>query len=490
MALRAAAEHGARTALVDGLSGESFTYAELEGQALSIASALVGRGFREGDVVSLCMPNIPAAAAVTLGALAAGMTVAMANPGSAEPELDRHVAMTGAKVLFTVPQAAPAALAVAARNGVREVIVAGGAPGCAPLAELLSAPHGPLPAVSEDATAFIFPSSGTTDLPKGVELTHRGFATMMRQQGSCLRFRSSDTSLAVTPVFHVMGFQSMLMNPLLAGARVVMMPRFDPRLLIDLIERYRVTMMVGAPPLMPALLAEQARGRLESLELLGCGGSALPRTVELALRERFPGATVSQGWGLTETTGAISIPRRGWSPPVGSVGKLLPNSRLRVVDPVSGRDMGVNEQGELWVAGPHVMRGYAGNPEATAAMVSADGWLRTGDLGRVDEEGCIFLTGRLKELIKVNGFQVAPAELEAVLVSHPAVADAAVVGRPDERRGEAPVAFVVKSGEVSEKELKAWVAERVTAYKRLRDVKFIDAVPKSPAGKILRRLLV
>jgi acyl-CoA synthetase (AMP-forming)/AMP-acid ligase II len=193
---------------------------------------------------------------------------------------------------------------------------------------------------------------------------------------------------------------------------------------------------------------------------------------------------------LTETAGALAIPRRGWTSPVGSVAKLLPNTQLRVVDPNSGRDMGVNEQGELWARGPQVMKGYLNNPAATAAMVDSDGWLHTGDLGRVDEDGCIYLTGRLKELIKVSSYQVAPAELEGLLITHPAVADVAVVGRPDEVRGEAPVAFVVKRNDVSAAELKSWLASRVTPYKRVRDVRFVDAIPKSPAGKILRRLLV
>ena len=184
-------------------------------------------------------------------------------------------------------------------------------------------------------------------MPKGVELTHRNLVTMMRQQAVCLQISESDTALAVTPVFHIMGFQAMLMCPILAGGKVVMLPRFEPQIFIELIERYKVTAMVGAPPMMPVLLSDMARGRVGSLQLLGSGGSSLSRSIELGLRERFPDATVAQGLGLTETTGALAVPRRGHSQPVGSVGRAMPNTQLRIVSPQSGRDLGVNELGEL-----------------------------------------------------------------------------------------------------------------------------------------------
>lgn len=491
MVLKSTAAHGPRIALVDGSTGQCITYSELDDRIRRVASALMARGYGDGDVLALCIPNIPPTAGVMLGALAAGMTVTMSSPAYTERELGHHVSATRAKMLVTIPPLAPIALKVAAETGVPEVVVIGEADGCTSIYELLSVePARTLPEVDENATAIIFQSSGTTSMPKGVELSHLNLVTMMRQQVPCLKIAQSDTMLAVSPVFHIMGFQAMLIGPLLAGAKVVMMPRFEPQLFIELMERHQVTALIGAPPMMPVMLSEQAKGRFGSLELLGCGGSALARDIEVALRAQFSHATVAQGWGLTETTGALAIPRRGQETPVGSVGKLIPNTQLRVVDPVSGRDMGAGEYGELWVKGPQVMRGYLDNPEATAAMVDSDGWLHTGDLGQVDEEGCVYLTCRLKELIKVNSYQVAPAELEGLLVSHPAVADAAVVGRPDEVRGEAPVAFVVKRGDVSAEELKSWLAEQVTPYKRVRDVRFIDAIPKSPAGKILRRLLV
>ena len=203
-------------------------------------------------------------------------------------------------------------------------------------------------------------------------------------------------------------------------------------------------------------------------------------------------ASVGQAWGLTETTVGATMPERGFGTVPGSVGRVMPSTELRVVDPDAGRDLASGERGELLVRGPQVMRGYLNRPEATAEMLDADGWLRIGDLGYVDEDGNVFVVDRLKDLIKVSAYHVAPAELEALLVAHPRVADAAVVGRPDERHGEVPVAVVVPretAGEADTEEILAWIAERVAPHKRLRAVRFVDKIPRTPSGKLLRRLL-
>jgi acyl-CoA synthetase (AMP-forming)/AMP-acid ligase II len=207
------------------------------------------------------------------------------------------------------------------------------------------------------------------------------------------------------------------------------------------------------------------------------------------LAERLPGCAIGQGWGLTETSGTLSVPRRGTGSRPGTVGRLLPGTELRVVDPATGVDTG--QDGELWVRGPQVMAGYLGRPTATAEMIDGDGWLRTGDLGHVDPDGSVVIVDRLKELIKVSAFQVAPAELEGLLVEHPAIADAAVVRRPDARTGEAPVALVVPGpgADVDPDAIREWVAARVAPYKRLREVHVVDSLPRTPSGKLLRRLL-
>ena len=272
---------------------------------------------------------------------------------------------------------------------------------------------------------------------------------------------------------------------------MVTAPRVDPSLLADLVERYRVRFLAIPPPVAAVLTGHPAvAGRdLSSLEVVAVGGAPLRSGLQHKLGVRLPGCVIGQGWGMTETTSAICLPNRRTGTAPGTVGRPLPNTELRVVDPDTGRDLGHRENGELWVRGPQVMTGYHGDPEATAAILDGDGWLRTGDLGRVDHSGDVILVGRLKELIKVDAFPVAPAEVEAVLMTHPSVADAAVVGRTDEWHGEVPVAFVVPAAPFDAQLLLGWVAERVAAHKRLAAVFPVDALPCTPSGKLLRRVL-
>jgi acyl-CoA synthetase (AMP-forming)/AMP-acid ligase II len=295
----------------------------------------------------------------------------------------------------------------------------------------------------------------------------------------------------VAPFFHVMGFVVSLAVPLAAGATVVVMPRFDLEQFLAHVQRHRVTVLVVPPPVMAALARHPMVERydLSSVALVVSGGAPLGPDLQRAVAARLPGAAVGQGWGLTETSVGATIPDRDAGSVPGSVGRVMPSTELRVVDPRSGADLDAGQRGELWVRGPQVMAGYLGQPGATATTVDRDGWLRTGDLGHVDHDGNVFVTDRLKELIKVSAYQVAPAELEALLLTHPAVADAAVIPRPDPRHGEVPVAVVVPRGEVDGEQLVAWVAERVTPHKRLRAVRFADALPRTPSGKLLRRVL-
>jgi acyl-CoA synthetase (AMP-forming)/AMP-acid ligase II len=427
--------------------------------------------------------------------MAAGGTVTGAGPAATERELTAQLADAGASVLVTVPPQVPVARAAAAAAGVPEVVVLGQADGATPVLDLLAAGGTPPDPPLDPATAVgLLPySSGTTGLPKGVLLTHANLVTSVRQVGAGLRVGERDTLLAVAPFPHIMGFLVTLAVPLSAGATVVTMPRFDPGQLLALLERHRVTVLVGAPPMFQVLLRHPraAAADLGSLELLVCGGAPLAAATQRALAERLPGATVGQAWGLTETCVGLSMPDRDAGSVPGTVGRVMPNTELRVVDPDSGRDLGPGAPGELLARGPQVMAGYLHRPEATAAMVDPDGWLRTGDLGLVDADGNVVIADRLKELIKVGGHQVAPAELEALLATHPAVADAAVVRRPDGQAGEVPVAVVVPrpGTEPDPGELLAWVAGRVAPHKRLRAVRFAEAIPRTPSGKLLRRAL-
>ena len=489
-----AGEVGDRPALIDGPTGQVVTYATLASRVERIAAGLGARGFGAGDVLALWAPNLPPWAGVALGAMAAGGTVTGANPACTEGELARQLADSGASVLATIPTLVPAALSAGASTDVREVVVLGEAEGATSILELLAAEDPAPDAVLDPATAVaLLPySSGTTGLPKGVMLTHANLVTSVRQVRRGLPATGRDTLLAVVPFFHIMGFMLTLAVPLASGAAVVTMPRFDLERFLALIQEYRVTVLVVAPPIMAALSRHPMVDAydLTSLELIVSGGAPLGADLQRDVAERIPSAAVGQGWGMTETTVGATMPDRDFGTEPGSVGRVMPNTELRVVEPWTGRDLAAGERGELWVRGPQVMAGYLNRPEATAGIIDAGGWLRTGDLGYVDGDGNVFVVDRLKELIKVSAYQVAPAELEAILVTHPQVADAAVIPRPDASHGEIPIAVVVRRGELDGDELMGWVAGRVAPHKRIREVRFVEAVPRTPSGKILRRVLI
>jgi acyl-CoA synthetase (AMP-forming)/AMP-acid ligase II len=322
-------------------------------------------------------------------------------------------------------------------------------------------------------------------------LTHANLTAAVRQLGAGLGLTPRDRFLAVAPFAHVMGFVVSLCTPLAVGATVIALPRFELPALLEAIQRHRVTVVAVPPLVLAALARDPAVGRhdLSSVELIVSGGAPVRPDLQAEAARRFPAAVVGQGYGLTETTAVVPVPDRAGMVP-GSVGRLAPGTEMRLVDPAAGGDSRPGEPGEVWVRGPQVMAGYLGRPEATAEMLDSGGWLRTGDLGRVDAGGHLFIVDRLKELIKVNAIQVAPAELEALLAGHPQVADAAVIPRPDEQAGEVPVAHVVARGTLDSGQLISWVAERVAPYKRIRAVRLVSQIPRTPSGKILRRALI
>jgi acyl-CoA synthetase (AMP-forming)/AMP-acid ligase II len=490
--LEHARDLGDKPALVDGPTGRTLSYRQLADGVERVAAGLAARGFGRGDVLAISSPNLPEYALALYGAMAAGGAVTGANPLLTADELAGQLADAGASVLVTVPPFLDTARAAAEKAGVGEVVVFGQADGATPFASLLGA-EGPPPAVEidPDRDLAVLPySSGTTGLPKGVELTHANLVANARQAQAALGFTADDVIVAVAPFFHAIGLNLILPCSLAAGATVVTMPRFDLAGFLEIIQEHRVTGTVVVPPVVLALAGHPLVDRydLSSLRFLGCGGAPLGADVEQRCADRL-GCLVAQGFGMTEGSATFAIapleaPRRG------SVGRLLPGTEARIVDPERGADLGPGRTGELWLRGPQVMRGYRHNPEATAATVDRDGWLRTGDLCYVDADGYLFVVDRLKELIKYKGYQVAPAELEHLLCAHPAVADAAVVPRPDPEAGELPVAHVALRGQATAEELQTWVAERVAPYKRLRAVRFTDQVPRSPSGKLLRRVLV
>jgi acyl-CoA synthetase (AMP-forming)/AMP-acid ligase II len=475
---------GDRVALVDGPSGAAVTYGALAARIDRAAAGLAARGLRPGDVLAIWAPNTPEWAIAALGAMAAGATVTGLSPVGTERELAGQLMDCEASILATVPALLSAACDVAETAGVREVVVLG---------EVEN--DGQAPAVALDparAVALLPYSSGTTGLPKGVMLTHANLVVAVDQALSALKITSRDTIVAVAPFAHVMGFVITLACGLTSGAAIVTQPRFAFEPFLELVERHRATVLIVPPPVMAALAGHPAVDGhdLSAIELVVAGGAPVPEEIARAVGERLPGVVVRVGYGLTETSAGVTAPDRELPVASGSVGRAMPGTELRVVDPDTGADLGAGERGELWVRGPQTMVGYLNRPDATAAMVDAEGWLRTGDLVVVDDDGQVFIVDRLKELIKVNGFQVAPAELEALLVTHPAIADAAVIPRPDAARGEAPVAVVVAREALDAEELMDWVARRVAHYKRIRAVRFVAAIPRTASGKILRRVLI
>jgi acyl-CoA synthetase (AMP-forming)/AMP-acid ligase II len=501
-----AARFGDKPALVDGPTGRTLSYRQLAGAVERVAAGLAARGFAKGDVLALFSPNLPEYAAAMYGAMAAGGVVTAANPLLTAGELAGQLADAGASVLVTVPPFLEVARAAAERAGVADVLVFGEAEGATPFASLLATGGsltnrgtplgfpGPLrPDVRidpvDDLAALPY-SSGTTGLPKGVELTHANLVAQARQAQAVMGVTTDDVVVGVAPFFHAIGQNIILPCSLRAGATLVTMPRFDLAGFLGLVQDHRATFTIVVPPVVLALAGHPMVDDydLSSLRLLGCGAAPLGADVEQRCADRL-GCLVIQGFGMTEGTAALAIVPPD-APRPGSAGRLLPGTEARIVDPVGGGDLGPGRTGELWLRGPQVMRGYRNRPEATAATLDPGGWLRTGDLCYVDADGYLFVVDRLKELIKYKGAQVAPAELEALLCAHPAVADAAVVPRPDPEAGEVPVAHVATRSEVGAAELEAWVAERVAPFKRLRGIRFVDQVPRSPTGKLLRRVVV
>jgi acyl-CoA synthetase (AMP-forming)/AMP-acid ligase II len=337
-------------------------------------------------------------------------------------------------------------------------------------------------------------SSGTTGAPKGVMLTHRNLVAMLLAMHPVEGTTERDVTIAVLPFFHIYGLALILCLGLYRGATLVVFPRFQMEQFLAAVERWRVTRLPLVPPLVLRLVREPMVDRfdLSSVRVAVSGAAPLPPHLASELSDRLH-CLVKQGYGLTELSpGSHMHAEDAGTPPAGSVGVLHANTECRLVDPATLRDVATGERGEIWVRGPQVMKGYLNRPEATAEIITPDGWLRTGDVGTIDAGGQLYVVDRLKELVKYKGYQVAPAELEAVLLSHPAVADVAVVPKPDAEAGEIPKAFVVvqPNAAPTAEELMAFVAERLAPYKRVREVEFVAEVPKSPSGKILRRVLV
>jgi acyl-CoA synthetase (AMP-forming)/AMP-acid ligase II len=488
--LAAAARTPDQVALIDGTTGTATTYQALVDAIGAAAARLIAAGVRPGDVVGLVAPNCPAWPVALHGALAAGAAVAPLNPMCTAAELTSQLQATGAVAVVAHAMAGERVEEAARAAGLAGMLALDDVTAAGP-----SAPELPPPADPGDVAVLPF-SSGTTGLPKVVQLTHRNLVANIEQHRDLQRLRPGDVLCAVVPFFHSYGLTLVLHTALAHGASVVTLPRFELGAYLSVIERYQVTRLHVAPPVLRALADAPANAGhdLSSVQVAVCGAAPLDPALAAAVTKRY-GFPVIQGYGMTEAApGTHFTPDDRWgSVPEGSVGWLIPGTEARI-EPVAadaGAAPGSGEagHGELWVRGPQVMRGYLGAAEATAATLDEDGWLRSGDVVRVDGDGCFYVVDRVKELIKYKGYQVAPAELEAVVMGHPAVRDAAVVGIADPVAGELPKAYVVAGDDLDETELLDWVAERVAPYKKIRLVERVGEIPRSPAGKVLRRVL-
>ena len=487
-------ERADKPALIDGVSGRVLTHGEVASLVRRAAAGLARRGFRKGDVLAIFSPNVPEYAVAFHATATLGGATTTINPLYTAEEVSKQLKDAGAKYLVTVPPLVEKAAGACRETGVEEMFVFGEGVGATPFASLLEGDADP-PRVEidprEDVVALPY-SSGTTGESKGVCLTHQNLAANLAQIDGTRHATGDDTFVGVLPMFHIYGLNVILNYGLYVGATTVVLPRFDLEQTLQVIQDYRVTLGHFVPPIILALARHPAVDAydLSSLKTIFSGAAPLGEHVQRECARRT-GCYIKQGYGMTETSPATHmVPHEPGRERFGSVGALAPNTECKVVDLGTGAELGPDEEGEICVRGPQVMKGYLNKPEATARTIDPEGWLHTGDIGYADSEGCFYIVDRAKELIKYKGFQVAPAELEAVLLTHPSVADCAVIPCPDDEAGEVPVAYVVPRGEAAPDEIMRYVAERVAPHKKVRRVELVGQIPKSPSGKILRRVLV
>ncbi|XP_038901547.1 4-coumarate--CoA ligase 3 isoform X2 [Benincasa hispida] len=476
--------------LIVGSTGKSYSYSETHLFSRKAAATFSKLGVKKGDVIMILLQNSPEFIFSFMGSSMLGTVATTANPYYTAAEISKQLMASGAKFVVTYSQC----VAKLRESGEDLTIVTVDDPpeNCLSFSMVYDADENDVPFVeidTNDAVSLPF-SSGTTGLPKGVILTHKNMVSSVAQQvdgeNPNLYLRRNDIVLCVLPMFHIFSLSSIVLVSIRSGAALLLMEKFEIESLLRLIEKHGVTVATVVPPLVVALVKNPraADFDLSSIRMVLSGAAPLRKELEEALMQRLPQAIFGQGYGMTEAGPVLSMCSAfAKEPPMptksGSCGRVVRNSDLKVIDPQTGASLSYNQSGEICLRGPQVMK------------VDVEGWLHTGDIGYIDDEDEIFIVDRVKEIIKFKGFQVAPAELETLLVTHPSIVDAAVVPQNDDVAGEVPVAFVVPSthNELTEDAVKEFIAKQVVFYKRLQKVYFVQTIPKSPSGKILRKEL-
>jgi acyl-CoA synthetase (AMP-forming)/AMP-acid ligase II len=481
-------------AFVDGGSGASITFAQLAGMVAKVAAALQERGIGDGDVVAIFSPNTPYYPVVFHGILRANAVVTSANSLYSPAELAHQLRNSRAKMIFTISLFLDRARAAAQEVGLPDeaIVVLDGADGFASLRDLLGTSAEPPAHTRTPGDTAVLPySSGTTGLAKGVVLTHRNLVANLCQIEPIFRGNHTTKILAVLPFFHIYGMTVMMNAGIHQRQTVVTMPKFDLPEFLRVVSEHQIQRVYIAPPVAVALAKHPIVDQydLSCVDVIFSGAAPLDAELGRAVAKRL-GCEVLQGYGMTEMSPVSHcIPDGRTDIDLNSVGYAIANMECKLVDPETGEEVGPGGRGELWCKGPNIMVGYLDNPEATAATLDADGYLHTGDVAVVSDEGVFTIVDRVKELIKYKGYQVPPAELEALLLTHDRIADAAVIGVRDDEGEEVPKAFVVlqEGASLSADDVMDFVAERIAPHKKVRVVEFIEAIPKSASGKILRK---
>ncbi|EFJ32205.1 hypothetical protein SELMODRAFT_143817 [Selaginella moellendorffii] len=500
-------ESASNVAILDGKSGQSLTCSQLRRSIEAVATGLHESGICQGDVVMILLPNTLEFPVMFNAALRIGAVVTTMNPQNTPAEIARQMLDSRPKMVLTnragvdkVRAASPDLPIVLVDEEEREehgrtLNSDEKKPQFIPFSRFLASDPDQRPRnrclIRQSDPAALLYSSGTTGLSKGVVISHGNLIAAMAVQNQVPEeMDRGDTNVVLFPMYHIGGLMWLCCGAIMGGPTFVLLQRYGLADLLRAVERHGANKITSAPPVALDLLhsAQTVRYDLRSLRALICAAAPLSKETIQGLMIKFPHLEMFiQMYGMTETV-TVGSGGRGV---MGSSGRLNATLEARVVDLETRKSLPPNQRGELWLRGSPIMQGYLNNPVATAEAIDSDGWLHTGDLVYFDSKGYLYIVDRLKELIKYKGYQVAPAELEALLLTHPAIVDCAVVPFPDEVAGEIPQAFIVRARDnsISSEEVMRYVADQVAPYKRIRRVSFLDKIPKSAAGKILRNEL-